>query len=66
MVIFAKNDVNFLLMRRFNQDPLENFFGKIRSLNGNAFLIQLLYNSIIRSENCFLSRRSRSNFNEFN
>lgn len=30
-------DLKFLLMRRFNQDPLENFFGKIRSLNGNAF-----------------------------
>lgn len=30
-------DVKFLYMRRFNQDPLENFFGKVRSLNGNTF-----------------------------
>lgn len=29
-------EIKFLLMRRFTQDALENFFGKIRGLNGNA------------------------------
>lgn len=39
MILFAKNapDIKFLFMRRFNQDPVENLFGRIRSLNGNAF-----------------------------
>jgi len=31
------SEIKFLFMRRFNQDPLENFFGKVRSLNDNAF-----------------------------
>lgn len=30
-------EIKFLLMRRFNQDILENFFGKVRIMNGNAF-----------------------------
>lgn len=39
-------EIKYLFMRRFNQDSLENFFGKIRSMNGNAFNptpIQLYY-----------------------
>lgn len=30
-------EVKFLLMRRFNQDSVENFFGTVRGMNGNAF-----------------------------
>lgn len=30
-------DIKYLFMRRFNQDPVEHFFGQVRSLNGNAF-----------------------------
>jgi len=31
------SEIKFLFMRRFNQDTFENFFDKVRSLNGNAF-----------------------------
>lgn len=30
-------DVKYLFTRRLNQNPLENFFGKVRSMNDNAF-----------------------------
>ena len=29
-------EIQFLMMRKFNQDGIENLFGKIRILNGNA------------------------------
>lgn len=32
-------DIKFLLTRRLNQDALENFFGKIRMLNGAAYTV---------------------------
>lgn len=32
-------DIKFLLTRRLNQDALENFFGKIRTLNGAAYTV---------------------------
>lgn len=32
--IFKNEDFKFLLMRRINQDPLENFFGAVRSYSG--------------------------------
>jgi len=31
------SEIKFLFMRRFNQVPLENFFGKVRLLNDNVF-----------------------------
>jgi len=30
-------EVKFLVMHRFNQDSIENFFGKVRGMNGNSF-----------------------------
>lgn len=36
MGIFKRKNIQFLLTKRLNQDPLENFFGTIRQQNGNC------------------------------